>query len=114
MAYQLIVHERYSELRFDLPPGIEEILGLNTLRLTHRRLLLDLSGGINIDINRLVELLTAIDKVDIPADIITAILADDNLDYGLSKIYQDYRSSLGGNVQVFRDKEDAGVWLADF
>jgi hypothetical protein len=115
MTHHLTVHETYTEVSFDAPPGIEELASMHDLRAQHRHILLDLSGGSEVDINRMADLLATIsDKNAVYEGLVTAILATDNLDYGLSQVFRDYRVSKGADIQVFREKNGAIAWLTSF
>lgn len=38
---------------------------------------------------------------------VTAIFATDSLDYGLSRVFEDYRGNSGLTVKTFREKDEA-------
>lgn len=45
--------------------------------------------------------------------IIIAIVAPDDLQYGMSRIWQAYTDESGFKTRVFRDRKSADLWLAE-
>jgi hypothetical protein len=115
MTHTLIAHEQgYTEVNFAEPPGVNELVELNALRPDHPRILVDLSKGIAIDFNGLKSLLAKLNDLPTPDGAATAIFVQDNLEVGLSTIFQDLRGQREGlSVKVFQDKQEAADWLAE-
>lgn len=112
MGYKLTIQdEGFTEISFDHPAELQELLEIKDLRDEHKRVLIDLSIGSALDFSRVQELLKAHDDQPPRQDVVTAILAIDNLDYGLSRIFEQQRSDLGACISVFRDKAEAVAWL---
>ena len=111
MGYKLSVQRTYTVISFDEPADLKTLLQVNELRNEHLRVLIDLSSGLAIDFPGLHELLVELNERCLPEGATTAIYVQDNLDYGYSKVFEDYRSNLGLTVSVFRNRDEAIAWL---
>tara|TARA_R110002072_G_scaffold46082_11_gene128002 strand:+ start:3073 stop:3417 length:345 start_codon:yes stop_codon:yes gene_type:complete len=111
MEYKLTVKDGYTEIKFDVPPDVDMLMSVNLIRSDHERILLDLSEGLRMDITGLNTLLATLSTRTLPETAVTAIVAIDNHEYGLSKIFQAYRENTGLKVMVFRSKAEAVKWL---
>lgn len=81
---------------------------------TPRRELVDLRGVETTEVSsttlrRVTEVFQAADRN--PAQSRIAIVAETNLAYGLSRVYQALRSRSPLRLEVFRDYEEALAWL---
>tara|TARA_R110002110_G_scaffold270300_1_gene485963 strand:- start:944 stop:1282 length:339 start_codon:yes stop_codon:yes gene_type:complete len=111
MGYKLSVQGTYTEITFDEPADLNTLIQVNEHRNEHLRVLIDLSPGLAIDFSGLHDLLVELNERCLPEGATTAIYVQDNLDYGYSKVFEDYRTNLGLTVSVFRDKDEAIAWL---
>jgi hypothetical protein len=111
MSYRLGLQDTFTEITFYEPPDLKTLLSVNELRDEHMRVLIDLSGGLAIDFSGLHDLLVELNERNLPKGATTAIYVLDNLGYGYSKVFEDYRTNVGLTVKVFRDRGEAIRWL---
>ena len=112
--FTIIQHDDITEVKYSSPPGLQDLLDATFEHANSevkQKRLWDMSCGYNVSIEDLQQIAQAGRKIDMPEHSKVAIVAPDDLSFGLTRVYSVHRKDPRSKHQVFRNREDALNWL---
>ncbi|MGI9328962.1 MAG: hypothetical protein ACR2PZ_27340 [Pseudomonadales bacterium] len=114
--YSISSREDYVLIAFDLPPDLpalrEVAVDLIENFIESRQFLWDFSNGFALTPDEMREIADGAKKVAPRTSRRVAIVAPEDLNYGLLRIFEVYREKEGSQVKVFRNRELASEWIS--
>ncbi len=114
--FSIIQHEEITEVCFSSPPEVNDLIAAAREHAgprMHRKRLWDMSCGYNVSTVELNKIAQTGHNIEVPDNSRVAIVAPDDLSYGVTRIYSVLRKDSRSQHQVFRTREDALAWLDD-
>lgn len=112
--FSIIQHEDITEVSFSSPPGLADLLEATNAHATKkvsRKRLWDMSCGYNISTEELQKIAQRGRTVRTPEHSKVAIVAPDDLSYGITRVYSALRQDPRSQHKTFRSRDEAIAWL---
>lgn len=112
--YTITQFDDITEIRYNSPPKAQDLMDAT---LEHaaigvsRKRLWDMSCGYDVSTDELQRLAATGRAIEMPDKSKVAILAPDDLSFGITRIYSVFRKDPRSKHQVFRDRDEAIAWL---
>ncbi|NQV71401.1 MAG: hypothetical protein HQ498_15360 [Pseudohongiella sp.] len=112
--YSITQHDDITEIKFNSPPnpqdGMAATLDLAARKVGRKRLW-DMSCGYNNSTEELKKFAQVTRGLALPDKSKVAVVALDDLSFGVTRIYSAVRHDRRSQHQVFRDRDQAIAWL---
>lgn len=112
--YSIIQHDDITEISYSSPPKAQDLMDAtleHAAKGVSRKRLWDMSCGYNVSTEELQQIAATGRAVEMPDKSKVAILAPDDLSFGITRIYSVFRKDPRSEHQVFRDRDEAIAWL---
>lgn len=112
--YSITQNGDITEISYNRPPEAQDLLDATMEHATpdvSRKRLWGMSCGYNVSSEELQKIAAAGRTIEMPDKSKVAILAPDDLSFGITRIYSVFRKDPRSQHQVFRKREEAIAWL---
>ncbi len=112
--FSIIQHEDITEVSFSSPPEMADLLEATIAHATtevSRKRLWDMSCGYNVSTDELQQIAKRGRVVEMPVNSKVAIVAPDDLSFGITRVYSALRQDPRSQHQTFRSRDKTIAWL---
>lgn len=113
MSYSTETGDGLVIVRFDRKPGVADIKAALSDPITQafKHRLYDFSGGLDLSADDIRHLADVSAGQQITPEKLAAVVAGDDMAFGLSRMFEVYREDAGTQARAFRDEAEALAWL---